>query len=280
MKFSKLFITGAQGQLGQALQSQFADHKVTAWDIQDLNICELEQVRKAVTQIQPDIVINAAAYTQVDQAETDQESAYRGNALGPRNLALATNERDIPLVHFSTDYVFDGRQSRPYHEFDRPNPLSVYGKSKLAGEVEVQKANPRHFIVRTAWLYHIVGKNFPMTILRLASQEQVRVVNDQFGSPTYCPHLARSVSRLLETESYGTYHFAGSGGASWYDVTKALYHVRGIQTEVVPITTAEYPLPAPRPEYAVLTSLQDPSLFLPPWKEGIQDFSAQWNGPN
>ena len=198
--------------------------------------------------------------------------------MGPRNLALATNERGVPLVHFSTDYVFDGRQSRPYHEFDQPNPLSVYGKSKLAGEVEVQKVNPRHYIVRTAWLYHIVGKNFPMTILRLASQKQVRVVNDQFGSPTYCPHLAQSVARLLETESYGTYHFAGSGGTSWYDFTKALYQAHGIQTEIVPIATAEYPLPAPRPRYAVLTSLQDPSIFLPPWEDGIRDFAGQRRG--
>ncbi len=280
MKFPKMLITGAQGQLGQALQAQFVEHEVIAWDIQELDITQLEQVRKAVTQIQPDIVLNAAAFTQVDQAETHQEAAYRGNALGPRNLAIATKEIDIPLVHFSTDYVFDGRQSRPYHEFDRPNPLSVYGQSKLAGEGEVQKGNPRHFIVRTAWLYHIVGKNFPQTILRLASQEEVRVVNDQFGSPTFCPHLAQAVSRLLETDAYGTYHLAGSGGASWLEFTKILYHARGIQTPVVPITTAEYPLPAPRPEYAVLTSLQDPSITLPSWEEGVRDFSAQWKTPN
>ena len=280
MKFPKLFITGAQGQLGQALQAQFVDCEVIAWDIQDLDICQLEQVRKALAHIKPGIVINAAAFTQVDQAETNQDAAYRGNALGPRNLALATKEMNIPLVHFSTDYVFDGRQSRPYHEFDRLNPLSVYGQSKLAGEKEVQKNNPRNFIIRTAWLYHIVGKNFPQTILRLANQEMVWVVNDQFGSPTFAPHLAQAVSRLLETEAYGTYHLAGSGGTNWYDFTKALYQACGIRTAVVPITTAEYPLPAPRPAYAVLTSLQDPSISLPPWEEGVQDFSAQWKGLN
>lgn len=280
MKFSKLLITGAQGQLGQALQAQFSDHNVIGWDIQNLDICRLEQVRKAVNHLRPDIVINAAAFTQVDQAETHQEAAYRGNALGPRNLALATKEMNIPLVHFSTDYVFDGRQSRPYHEFDRPNPLSIYGQSKLAGEKEVQKGNRRHFIVRTAWLYHIVGKNFPQTILRLAQQEQVRVVNDQFGSPTYCPHLAQAVSRLLETDAYGTYHLAGSGGTNWYDFTKNLYQARGIRTAVVPIATSEYPLPAPRPAYAVLATLQDPSITLPPWEEGVREFSAQWKVPN
>jgi len=279
MKRHKLLITGSQGQLGQALQAQFVDCEVIAWDIQDLDICQLEHVRKALNNIRPDIVINAAAFTQVDQAETNQEAAYRGNALGPRNLALATQEMNIPLVHFSTDYVFDGRQTRPYHEFDRPNPLSVYGQSKLAGEEEVQKGNPRHFIVRTAWLYHIVGKNFPQTILRLANQEHVRVVNDQFGSPTYCPHLAQAVARLLETDAYGTYHLAGSGGASWYDFTKALYQARGIQAAVMPITTSEYPLPAPRPSYAVLISLQDPSITLPHWEEGVRAFAAQWKGP-
>ena len=280
MKFPKVFITGAQGQLGQALQAQFIDYEVVAWDIQDLDICQLEHVRKAVNKIRPDIVMNAAAFTQVDQAETNQDGAYRGNALGPRNLALATKEMNIPLVHFSTDYVFDGRQSRPYHEFDPPNPLSVYGQSKLAGEEEVQKGNARHFIVRTAWLYHSVGKNFPQTILRLANQQQVRVVSDQFGSPTFAPHLAQAVSRLMETESYGRYHLAGSGGTNWYDFTIALYQACGIRTAVVPITTADYPLPAPRPAYAVLTSLQDPFITLPSWEEGVRDFAAQWKGPN
>ncbi len=280
MKYHKVVITGAQGQLGQALQVQFAKCEVISWDIQDLDICQFEQVRKAIHHIQPDIVVNAAAYTQVDQAETHQEAAYRSNALGPKNLALTTQEIGIPLVHFSTDYVFDGQQSRPYHEFDEPNPLSVYGRSKLAGEREVQKWNPRHFIVRTAWLYHVVGKNFPQTILKLANQKQVRVVNDQFGSPTYCPHLAQAISHLLETDVFGTYHLAGSGGTSWYDFTKALYQARGVQTEILPISTTDYPLPAPRPAYGVLTSLHDPSLQLPPWEEGVRDFSTHWKGTN
>ncbi len=280
MKFSKLVVTGAQGQLGQALRAQFVDQEVIAWDSRALDICQLEYVRKALNQIQPDLVLNAAAFTQVDQAEIQQEAAYRGNALGPRNLALATHEMNIPLVHFSTDYVFDGRQARPYHEFDCPNPQSVYGQSKLAGEEAVQRNNPKHFIVRTAWLYHIIGKNFPQTILRLANQGHIRVVNDQFGSPTYCPHLARAVSRLIETESYGTYHLAGSGGTSWYEFTKFLYQTRGIQAEVTPITTAEYPLPAPRPPYAILTSIQDPAITLPAWEEGVREFSVDCTGSN
>ena len=280
MKFPKLLITGAQGQLGQALQSQFVDHEVIAWDRRNLDISHLEHVRKALNQIRPDVVINAAAFTQVDQAEINHESAYRGNALGPRNLALATQEMDIPLVHFSTDYVFDGQHSRPYHEFDRPNPLSVYGQSKLAGEEQVKNGNPRHFIIRTSWLYHIIGKSFPQTMLRLANQGSVRVVSDQFGSPTFAPHLAQAVSQLLETDAFGTYHLAGAGGTSWYDFTKVLYQAHDIRATVLPITTAEYPLPAPRPVYAVLTSLQDPLITLPPWEDGIRDCAAQWKEPN
>ncbi len=275
MRFRKLLIAGAQGQLGLALQDEFVDHEVVAWGIADLDVSQLESVRKALKDIRPGIVINAAAFTQVDQAETNQEAAYRGNALGPRNLARATQEAGIPLVHFSTDYVFDGCHSRPYHEFDRTNPRSVYGQSKLAGEVEVQKNNPKNFIIRTAWLYHVVGKNFPRTILRLANQDQVRVVNDQFGSPTYAPHLAKAVSQLIKTDAYGTFHLAGSGGTNWYDFTQALYQASCIQTAVVPIASEDYPLPAPRPAYSVLTSLQDPMMILPPWEEGVLDFTNQ-----
>jgi len=280
MNVLKLLITGAQGQLGQALQAQFIDHEVVAWGSHDLDIRQLVHVRKALNHIRPDMVLNAAAFTQVDHAETHQEAAYRGNALGPRNLALATHEQDIPLVHFSTDYVFDGQQSRPYHEFDRPNPLSVYGQSKLAGEEQVKTGNPRHFNIRTSWLYHVIGKSFPQTILRLAKQGPVRVVSDQFGSPTFAPHLAQAVSQLIATDAFGTYHLAGAGGTTWYDLTQALYRACDISTTVLPITTAEYPLPAPRPVYAVLTSLQDPLMSLPSWEEGVRDFAAQWARPD
>lgn len=278
MRQSRILITGARGQLGQALQRCYADHELTAWDIQDLDISQFEQVKKALDQLRPHVVINAAAFTQVDDAETNQDAAYRGNALGPRNLAVVTYDMSMTLVHFSTDYVFDGRQTRPYHEFDRTNPLSVYGRSKLAGEEAVRVANPRHFIVRTAWLYHTIGKNFPNTICRMAGQDVVRVVNDQYGSPTFAPHLAQAVFRLVETNAYGTYHLAGAGGTSWYEFTQALYQALGIQTPVTPIPTAHYPRPAQRPAYAVLTSLQHPLTDLPPWEEGVREFAAQWKG--
>ena len=278
MRHSRIVITGAHGQLGQALQCQYADYDVMALYREDLDITQFEDVKKALDQLRPHIVINAAGFTQVDAAETKQEAAYRSNALGPRNLAVVTYELGIALVHFSTDYVFDGRQTRPYHEFDRTNPLSVYGQSKFAGEEAVRVANPRHFIVRTAWLYHTIGKNFPNTICRMAGKEVVRVVNDQFGSPTFAPHLARAVFQLVETDAYGTYHMAGSGGTSWYEFTQALYQALGIQTTVVPIPTVQYPLPASRPAYAVLNSLQHPLIPLPPWEEGVREFATQWKG--
>ncbi len=278
MRHNRILITGARGQLGQALQRQYADYDVTAWDLEDLDITQFDEVKKALDQLRPHVVINAAAFTQVDAAETKQEAAYRGNALGPKNLAVVTYELGIALVHFSTDYVFDGQQTRPYHEFDRTNPLSVYGHSKLAGEEAVRVANPRHLIVRTAWLYHTIGKNFPNTICRMAGKEVVRVVNDQFGSPTFAPHLARAVFQLVETDAYGTYHMAGSGGTSWYEFTQALYQALGIQTTVVPIPTVQYPLPASRPAYAVLNSLQHPLIPLPPWEEGVREFATQWKG--
>lgn len=278
MRQSRILITGAQGQLGQALQRQYADHEVTAWGLQDLDITQFEEVRKALDQLRPHIVINAAAFTQVDEAEVKQDAAYRGNALGPRNLAVVTNDLGMTLIHFSTDYVFDGHQNRPYHEFDRTNPLGVYGHSKLAGEEAVRVANPRHFIVRTAWLYHTVGRNFPSTICRMADREVVKVVSDQYGSPTFAPHLAQAVWQLGETDAFGTYHMAGTGGTSWYELAQTLYQALDIQTSVVPIATAQFPRPARRPSYAVLTSLQDPLIKLPPWEEGVRDFASQWKG--
>lgn len=270
-------VLGANGQLGQALQQVWAASKVTAWDIEELDITRLEVVRKMLEQLRPCTVINAAAYTRVDDAETDWEAAFRVNALGPRNLALATGELGIPLLQISTDYVFDGKSTRPYHEFDRPNPLSVYGCSKWAGEEAVRAANPKHYIVRTAWLYHTAGKNFPSTICGLGRQGDVRVVNDQFGSPTYAPHLAAGIDRLLETQAYGTYHLAGAGGTSWYDFTCRLFQEVGIQSTVLPISSDQFPRPAARPPYGVLTTIQDPFILLPSWEEGVRAFANAWN---
>lgn len=270
----RIVITGAGGQLGTALQAVLGDHEVIPYNRQQLDVTKLEAVRKAIQRVSPHLVINAAAYTNVDGAEAEQDQAFRTNSLGPRNLALASAAHHIPIVHLSTDYVFDGRQSRPYHEFDVPAPLSVYGHSKLAGEHHVRWSNPKHFIVRTAWLYHSVGKNFPKTICELAKQGEVRVVTDQYGSPTFAPHLAQGIGRLLETEAFGTYHLAGSGGTSWFEFTQVLFKHLGLHARVLPVSSSVFRRAARRPPYAVLTTLQDPQILLPPWEQGVQDFAA------
>jgi len=269
----RILLTGASGQLGQALQMVLTDHDLVALDRQRLDITQLEAVRAAVQTSQPDLVLNAAAFNNVDGAESDPDAAYRGNALGPRNLAVVTAACRIPLLYVSTDYVFAGTSKRPYHEFDCPRPRSVYGASKLAGEEVVRALNPFHYVIRAAWLYHTTGRNFPKTMCSLADQLEVRVVSDQYGSPTYAPHLAAAIARLIPTGAYGTYHFAGQGGTSWFELTRRLYRLLGLQTPVRPVATAEFPRPAERPRYSVLTTLQDPQILLPPWEEGLTEFA-------
>jgi dTDP-4-dehydrorhamnose reductase len=271
----KILVAGAGGQLGQALPHALQGHIVEALVHPQLDITQLSAVSTAIERAEPDLVINAAAYNRVDEAEHDPLAAYRGNALGPRNLAVITAAHGIPLLHVSTDYVFAGTNTRPYHEFDRTNPWSVYGESKLAGEEAVRTLNARHYIARTAWLYDVMGQNFPKTMCRLAQQQsEVRVVNDQRGSPTYVPHLAEALARLITTQAYGTYHLAGHGGTSWYDLTCLLYRLLNIETQVRPVTTAEFPRPAKRPAYSVLTTIQDPCILLPAWEEGMQQFAG------
>lgn len=271
----KILLTGAAGQLGRSLQVTLADHDVTACEHGKLDIGDLAAVRAAVATTKPDLVLNAAAYNRVDDAESDPEPAYRGNALGPRNLALASAETGAAVLHVSTDYVFDGEGSRPYHEYDAPSPRSAYGASKLAGEIAVREANPRHYVARTAWVYHEEGGNFPRTMLSLQDRDEVRVVHDQVGSPTYAPHLADAITKLIETDAFGTYHFAGSGQASWYELTSELYRRAGVTTRVVPVTTDEFPRPAPRPQFSALTTIQEPRIVLPPWQEGLAAFCTR-----
>lgn len=268
----RILVTGAAGQLGRSLAAPLARHDVTSCTRAELDVTSLDAVRAAVAAVEPDVLINAAAYNRVDDAEADATDAYRGNALAPRNLALAAAERGVPIVHVSTDYVFDGRGTRPYHEYDATAPQSAYGRSKLAGEHAVREVNPRHYVVRTAWVYHEQGANFPRTMLSLASRPEVRVVDDQTGCPTYAPHLAQAIARLIETGAFGTYHFAGAGSVTWYGLTRRLYALRGIRTPVVPVTTEDFPRPAPRPRYSVLTTLQEPRIVLPAWEDGLEEF--------
>jgi len=271
----RILLTGAQGQLGRALQVHHGPHEIIALNREQLDITESGAVAQAVAAHAPDVVINAAAYNFVDRAETEAETAHRVNAVGPRNLAVATSARGIPLLHVSSDYVFDGRSARPYHEDDPTAPLSVYGASKLAGEQAVRETSERHWIVRTAWLYHTEGRNFPRTMLELGAKGPVRVVNDQHGSPTYAPHLAAGVLQLLGAGAYGTYHIAGGGGTSWFELTRALFRAAGVAAAVQPVATADFPRPAHRPTYSVLTTIREPPILLPPWEEGVAEFARE-----
>ncbi|HEX5082911.1 MAG TPA: dTDP-4-dehydrorhamnose reductase [Blastocatellia bacterium] len=270
----KILIAGAGGQLGRALQTGLTGHEVIALTHSQLDVTRFEDTREAVTAHRPDVVINAAAYTNVDGAESDQAGAYRLNAVAPRNLSIASYEIGAPLVHVSTDYVFDGLGDRPYHEFDRTNPLSIYGKSKLEGERTAAAHNPRHYIVRTSWVFHTEGENFPKAMLAQSKRAEVRVVCDQYGSPTYAPHLVSAIAKLMETGAYGTWHIAGKGAASRYEMTRKLYQLFGIGTVALPASTTEFPRPAPRPHYSALTTIQEPEILLPPWEEGLAEFAS------
>jgi dTDP-4-dehydrorhamnose reductase len=256
------------------VRSGFGTHRVIAPSEADLDICDRRQVEAALDQARPDLLLNAAAYTDVDGAETDPEAAFAGNAHGPGILAVATEQRGIPILQISTDFVFDGEAGRPYDESDETGPCSVYGQSKLEGEEAVRHANRRHFVVRTSWLYAPEGGNFPRTMLELAERSEVRVVNDQFGSPTFAPHLNAGLLELIESASWGTYHLAGRGVASWWEFASTLYRELGIETPVRPVPTSEFPRPAKRPRFSALTTVQEPRILLPPWEEGLQAFVA------
>jgi dTDP-4-dehydrorhamnose reductase len=271
----RILLTGAGGQLGRSLVPALAGRELVALERRQLDICRLEDVRSALRAHRPELAINAAAYNAVDAAEADPDAAAAVNEVGPRNLALATAELGASLLHVSSDYVFDGSASVPYDEEAVPRPLSAYGRSKLAGEAAVRASNPRHFIVRTAWLYAARGKNFPLTMLELARKGPLRVVNDQTGSPTYAPHLAAAIERLLgESAPFGTYHLAGAGAATWYELTVALFERMHVSAAVTPVTTAEFPRPAPRPRYSVLTTAREPRILLPAWRQGLDAFVA------
>ena len=270
----KILVTGSKGQLGRALERTLAGHTLVLRDLPELDAADARAVAELLDAHAPELVINAAAYTDVDGAERDAEGAERGNVTLPAVLAEATGARGIPIVHVSTDYVFDGRGERPYTEDDAPAPFNAYGRTKLAGEEAVRRANPRHFVVRTAWLYSTGGRNFALTMLAAAERGEVRVVDDQTGSPTYAPHLAAGIARLLGRVDWGTFHMAGAGQTTWCGLTRALYAAVGVDCRVTPCTTEEFPRPAPRPRYSALGTAREPAILLPPWEEGVRDFAA------
>ena len=250
----KILITGSNGMLGHDLERVLKDkHELVLTTSKTLDITDKNQVMEVICENKPELVINSAAYTDVDGCEENQDIAYAVNGEGVRNLALACKEVDCPLVHVSTDYIFNGKNDRPWVEDDEIGPISVYGKSKLKGEEAILEILDKYFIVRTAWLYGVNGRNFPRTMLELAeSHPEITVVYDEVGSPTYTPDLACGISQLIETDYYGIYHLTNSGSCSWCEFARYIFEVAGIDVNVVPVTASEFARAAPRPSYSVL----------------------------
>ncbi|HIE38199.1 MAG TPA: dTDP-4-dehydrorhamnose reductase [Anaerolineales bacterium] len=274
----KVMVIGANGQLGSDLVKVFADHELIPLTHRDVDICEPVGVRAVLRRYQPEIVINTAAYHKVDECEVNADRAFAVNTLGVRNLALACRERDAVLVHFSTDYVFDGRKGSAYVETDLPNPINVYGVSKLAGEFFVKYLLDRYFIVRTSGLFGVAGSsgkggNFVELMLRLAREGRaIRVVDDQVLSPTYTMDLAHQIRALIQTDRYGLYHVTSHGACSWYQFTVKIFGLAGLSPSLSPQTTAESVARATRPAHSELENAALQRLGLDQmrrWEEGL-----------
>jgi dTDP-4-dehydrorhamnose reductase len=276
-------LIGANGQLGSELRRAFDDHDLVPLTHADLELTDKAQVRDALHKYQPSLILNTAAYHRVDECEDHAELSFAVNAVAVRDLAIAAREIGAVLVHFSTDYVFDGRQRRPYREIDPPGPLSVYATSKLAGEYFVRTLLDRSFIIRSCGLYGLAGSrgkggNFVETMLRLAKEgREIRVVGDQILTPTSAKELAQKVRRLVETDAYGLYHITNDGECSWYQFAAAIFeltHLRPLFTET---TSAAYGARATRPAYSVLDNANLRSLGLDDlrgWRDALKDHLA------
>jgi len=257
----KIIVTGCNGQLGRAINQVYANksgYELVNTDVFEgdgitpLNITDIDQVMAFAREVKPYAIINCAAHTNVDKCETDIDNAYKINAIGPRNLSIAATEMGAKLVHVSTDYVFEGNGTKPYTEFDAVNPVSMYGRTKLAGENFVKEFAKDYFIIRTAWLYGD-GKNFAKTMLTLSeTHDKLRVVNDQIGSPTSASELAKAIAYLEPTENYGLFHGTCEGVCSWADFAAEVLRLAGKDTVVEGISTEEYNSPTKRPAYSVL----------------------------
>lgn len=274
----KVVITGAKGQLGLELSKQLEienKYEIIATDRDELNIIDINSVNEFLLNNKPDVVINCAAHTAVDLCETDEENAYKINAIGPRNLAIVCEKIGAKLVQVSTDYVFDGNGTRPYREDDITCPNSIYGTSKLMGENFVREFCSRYFVVRTAWLYG-EGNNFVRTMLKLAeTNSELNVVNDQLGSPTSTVDLAKAIIDLISTEHYGVYHGTCEGQCSWYDFAKKIFEIKNIDIKVNPVTSEEFKRPAPRPAYSVLDNFMFKLVGLNSfrnWEESLKEY--------
>ena len=263
-----VLVTGSNGQLANCIKDRAKQQKGLHFiytDYQELNICNLNDVEAFFkTNQKIDYCINCAAYTAVDKAETEVEKAFEINAKGAKNLALVCNEQGAVLIHVSTDFVFDGDKTEPYTETDIPKPISVYGASKLQGEVEIQKTLKKHFIIRTSWLYSEHGANFMKTMLRLAeTRDEISVVSDQIGTPTYAGDLAEVILNIISANNskFGVYHYCNEGVSSWYDFAKEIFELHNLSVRLIPILSNQYPTAAKRPKNSALDTERTKEVF-------------------
>ncbi|MBE9536961.1 MAG: dTDP-4-dehydrorhamnose reductase [Proteobacteria bacterium] len=277
----RFFVAGARSMLASDLIPLLEQKgEVRCGSRPDFDIADLDKVDKNLKAYMPDIVINCAAYTAVDKAESDKETAFKTNREGSENLARACREIGAKLVHISTDFVFDGENNQPYTEDDATNPIAIYGVSKLAGEISIKNTTDNYLIVRTSWLYGKNGNNFVKTILRLASErDKLGIVYDQTGTPTYTKDLAEGIINLIENKASGIYHFSNEGVCSWYDFAHEIIGVAEEMGEkfklkkLRPILTEDYPTPAKRPVYSVLDKAkykETTSQEIPHWRDGLK----------
>jgi dTDP-4-dehydrorhamnose reductase len=274
----RVLVTGAGGMLGQDVVSACGRRGAEVMPLTRaaLDITDGPAVDAAFATHRPDVVVNCAAWTDVDGAEDHEAEATRVNSQGAGVVAVAAADVGAKLLHLSSDYVFDGRKDTPYVESDHGAPLSAYGRSKLAGETSVAVTNRNHFIVRSSWLFGVGGQNFVETMLALAvRQPEVLVVSDQVGSPTYTPHLAAAIARMIEGDAYGIHHLAASGSCSWFEFAQEIFDQSGVECRVMGATTEMLARKAPRPPYSVLESERPDAIRLPAWREGLTEYLAE-----
>ena len=267
----KILVTGASGMLGQDLCPILEDNDFTVIETssKNMDITDFKTVKLVLDEIRPDYVVHCAAYTNVDKAEEDKETAFKVNFEGTKNIATACKNMDIPIIYISTDYVFDGTKKGKYNPEDKTNPINVYGESKLAGENAVREICEKYYIARTSWLYGHHGKNFVETMISLKDKEEVKVVDDQIGCPTWTVELANGIVKLIiENPPYGIYHICGSGKTSWYNFAKKIFELQGYKTNIIPCTSEEFPRPAKRPA----NSIMENNKICRNWESALKDY--------
>ena len=279
-----VLVTGASGQLGQAIQFIAKNHseiKFVFCSSSDLDISNKENCQTVFQKTKPDFCINAAAYTAVDKAESERDKAELINVLGSKNIAEVCNNFDVKLIHISTDFVFDGSNNKPYTETQITNPKGVYGQTKLDGEKAIQQVFSKYYIIRTSWVYSQFGNNFMKTMLRLASERTaLSVVNDQIGTPTNAVDLAEALVQIIlsanqqpTTDNYGIYNFSNEGECSWYDFAKKIFEINNVSIDLSAIPTEQFPTPAQRPKYSVLDKSKIKTTFgitIKTWEESLK----------